>query len=137
MNEEIMKDMKDSMKKRRFIQKIKYKFKLWSISDKDIHEKRRILIDEAKPVFEEFSLKTGKKDLINVLSIKWFDKRIMSLPKYYILELHEQLQKIKDAKSKEAKSYFLHNFLINLTLSYSLHGWFIKNLFYYIRTGKS
>lgn len=128
MNSELNKILGKSLRKPTFIDKIKYKIKLIKLTNFEVDSMRKIIIKEAKPLFEDFYLNRKNKTIIEELTVKFLDKRIMSLPKENILELYTELNDLKRSKSKDAKTYLDMQFIWRLSLLYSLNGWFRKEL---------
>jgi hypothetical protein len=135
---EVIEFMEKTFKEKTFTDKTKRKLLLWKTPDSEIDKMREQLIKEAKPIFinhrHRMSGKNKDKpfDGLNKsfddLTIEYFDERIRSLPKEYILELFDELQYLKKTKSKEAREIISNLFVTNITVLYSLEGWFRRKL---------
>ena len=136
MDPEVKSYFEESLKKPTVLARIKYKIKLIKLKDSEINSMKHALIKEAKPLFSDFWLNRSDKNILDELTVKCFDKRILSLPKAKVFELYSNLNKLKNAKSKEAKEYMYVNFMTHLTLEYNSDNWFLEKAFYYARTGK-
>jgi len=136
MNPEVKQYLEKSLKRPRFIDVIKHRFKLFKLTDSEINLMKGILIKDASPLFNDFWLNREKVNIINKLTVKCFKERIMTLPKKDIFGLYSELIELKKAKSEEAKALRLEHFMMNITLYYGREGWFLRRVFDFARTGK-
>ena len=124
MDPEIKQDFERSLKKTTFFDKIRYKIKLMAMKESKIKNIRNILISYGKPIIETYY--PTKKNKLDELFLFFFEERIISLPKENVISLYRDFQKFRKANSKEAKDYFLEQFIVSLHTHYALNGWFLK-----------
>jgi hypothetical protein len=59
----------------------------------------------------------------------YFEKRMNTLPKDWIFDLHEDFLKMKQMKTEKGKEA-AKNYIVNkIGLSYNLNGWFLHEVF--------
>ena len=96
------------------------------VTKREINVMRRILIDEIGPLYKKFTFKTSGKSPLQKFSIEQYENRIQTLPKGIVLEIYELWSKLKQAKEQDTKEYIYFILMMQISLSYGLHGWFLK-----------
>jgi hypothetical protein len=68
---------------------------------------------------------SGNDEFKTETQIRYFEKRIRTLPRDTLIRLYEELDKIGQVKSEKVRENLLNNFCNSISLSYSLNGWFL------------
>jgi len=83
-------------------------------------------ITQTGPRFAEYVKKSVSYDeFMTDLQIRYFEKRIRTLPRETLIRLSEELEEIGKVKSEKVRERLLANFYHSLNLTYSLDGWFL------------
>jgi len=106
--------------------KILRKLRSLFISTAAMDQLRVDFIKKTEPSFAEYVTKmSGYDELMTELQIRYFEKRIRTLPRDTLVRLNGELEKIEQVRSEEVRKRLLSNFYNSLNLTYSLNGWFL------------
>jgi len=106
--------------------KIIRKIRTLFISTAAMDQLRVDFIKKTEPSFAEYVTKmSGYDELMTELQIRYFEKRIRTLPRDTLVRLNGELEKIEQVRSEEVRKRLLSNFYNSLNLTYSLNGWFL------------
>jgi len=107
---------------RKLIRKLRSLF----ISSERMEGLRGNFIAKTGPRFANHVKKSSSYDeFMTDLQIRYFEKRIRTLPREILIRLYEELEEIEKVKSEKVRERLLANFYQSLNLSYSLNGWFL------------
>jgi hypothetical protein len=108
------------------VTKIHKKIRNLFISRSKMNDLRGRFIQKTKPVFADYIKKSsGNDDFMTDLQIRYFEKRIRTLPRDTLLGLYDEYDKINRIKSDTVREKLLNYFYNSLSLSYSMNGWFL------------
>jgi hypothetical protein len=108
--------------RRKLIRKLRSLF----ISSERMDGLRGDFIQKTGPNFADYVKRSSSYDeFMTDLQIRYFEKRIRTLPRETLIRLYEELEKIGQVKSEKVRERLLANFYHSLNLSYSLNGWFL------------
>lgn len=124
MNEELAAMVKDAMRLPTWWDRIKNQIRLMMLKKSEVQFMCDTLIKDAKPLFQEHIMNQKEVTPLDRFALKCFDEGITRLPRDSVAELKEDLEKLKNAKSKEAKDFLKANLVNKLTVYYSLGRWF-------------
>ncbi|WP_048068351.1 hypothetical protein [Methanoregula boonei] len=83
-------------------------------------------IRKSEPRFTEYIKNlSGHDTLITDLQIRYFERRIHTLPKDTLIRLHDELEQIEQVRSPAVRERLLAQFCNSISLTYSLNGWFL------------
>jgi hypothetical protein len=105
--------------------RIKTGIKIKTLSPAEIYNMRKVLISEAKPIYEA---KLRKGDIIERFAMDYYDERINTLPRNILYDIYNAFTEYKNAHGKSFEDTAYIYFHMHLTTAYSLEGWFIKKL---------
>jgi hypothetical protein len=109
------------------ITKIHKKIRSLFISRSRMNDLRGHFIQKTEPFFADYIKKSaGNDEFMTDLQIRYFEKRIRTLPRDMLLRLYEEYEKINRVKSDAVREKLLNYFYNSLSLSYSMNGWFLK-----------
>jgi hypothetical protein len=108
------------------VTKIQKKIRNLFISRSKMNELRGRFIQKTKPVFADYIQKSGNDDFMTDLQIRYFERRIQTLPRDTLLRLYDEYDKINRVRSDAVREKLLNYFYHSLNLSYSMNGWFLK-----------
>jgi hypothetical protein len=84
------------------------------------------LIARTGPRFADYVKRSSAYDeFMTDLQIRYFEKRIRTLPRETLIRLSDELDEIGKVKSEKVRERLLANFYHSLNLTYSLNGWFL------------
>ena len=107
---------------RRFCRRIRGMF----TSPAEIGMIRENVIRTSEPHFTEYVKNlSGRDPLATDLQIRYFKKRIDTLPKDTLIRLHDEIDRIGRVRSPAVRERLLAQFCNSLNLTYSLNGWFL------------
>jgi hypothetical protein len=107
--------------------KIHKKIRNLFISRSRMNDLRGRFIQRTEPFFVDYIKKSsGNDNFITDLQIRYFEKRVRTLPRDALLRLIEEYDKINRVKSDKVREKLLNYFYHSLNLSYSMNGWFLK-----------
>jgi hypothetical protein len=108
------------------VRKIERKVRNLFVSRMRLNDLRGRLIRETEPFFAGYVRKlSGNDDFKTELQIRYFEKRIRTLPRDTLLRLYDEYEQINRVRSEKVREKLLDNFCNSLALSYSLNGWFL------------
>jgi hypothetical protein len=107
------------------VTKIHKKIRNLFISRSRMNDLRGRFIQNTKPVFADYIKKSGNDDFITDLQIRYFEKRIRTLPRDTLIRLYEEYDAINRVRSDAVREKLLNYFYYSLNLSYSMNGWFL------------
>lgn len=106
--------------------KIVQKVRNFFISSSAMDRLRVDFIRKTEPSFAEYVTKmSGYDELMTELQIRYFEKRIRTLPRDTLVRLNGDLERIGQVRSENVRKRLLFNFYNSLNLTYSLNGWFL------------
>jgi hypothetical protein len=106
-----------------FWEKIREKIKIMSLSEQEVDAMKRVLINEAKPLFVASH---NSNEIMDKLIVRYFDERIETLPKGALYDLYDSFIDFKNADGKEYAALARFGFITMMNLMYSLNGWFLN-----------
>ncbi len=108
------------------VRKIGRKVRNHFVSRARLDDLRGRLIRETEPFFADYVRKlSGNDDFKTELQIRYFEKRIRTLPRDTLLRLYDEYERIARVRSEKVREKLLDNFCNSISLSYSLNGWFL------------
>ena len=107
------------------VRKIHKKIRNLFISRSRMNDLRERFIRKTKPVFADYIKKPGNDDFMTDLQIRYFERRIRTLPRDTLIRLYEEYDTINRVKSDTVREKLLTYFYHSLNLSYSMNGWFL------------
>ncbi|MFZ1126694.1 hypothetical protein [Methanoregula sp.] len=108
------------------VRKIGRKVRNLFVSRARLDDLRGRLIRETEPFFADYVRKlSGNDDFKTELQIRYFEKRIRTLPRDTLLRLYDEYERIARVRSEKVREKLLDNFCNSISLSYSLNGWFL------------
>jgi len=108
------------------VRKIGRKVRNFFVSRARLGDLRGRLIRETEPFFADYVRKlSGNDDFKTGLQIRYFEKRIRTLPRDTLLRLYDEYERITRVRSEKVREKLLDNFCNSISLSYSLNGWFL------------
>lgn len=125
MNKTASDYLEKRLKSHSFWEKIRQKIKIMSLSEQEIDAMKKVLINEAKPLF--VASRTSN-DIINKLIARYFDERIETLPNSVVFDLYNQFIDFKNADGEEYAAVALFHFIVTMELMFSLDGWFLRKI---------
>jgi hypothetical protein len=83
-------------------------------------------IRRSEPHFTEYVKNlSGHDTLITDLQLRYFERRIHTLPRDTLIRLHDELERIEQVRSPAVRERLLTQFCNSINLTYSLNGWFL------------
>jgi len=108
------------------VRKIGKKVKNLFISPARMNDLRGRFIRKTEPFFANYMRSlSGNDEFMTELQIRYFEKRIQTLPRDTLIRLYDEYEKIGRVKSERVREKLLNNFCNSVSLSYSLNGWFL------------
>jgi len=84
------------------------------------------VIRRSEPHFTEYVKNlSGHDALITDLQLRYFERRIHTLPRDTLIRLHDELEQIEQVRSPAVREQLLTQFCNSINLTYSLNGWFL------------
>ena len=109
-----------------FAHKIRAKIRNLFASSAMLNDFRGDLIRKTGPYFADYVTKmSGHDRFMTELQIRYFEKRIRTLPKGTLIRLDNELERIDQVRSPNVRERLLANFCNSINLTYSLNGWFL------------
>jgi len=107
------------------VHKLGKKIKNLFVSRARMKDLRERFIRTTEPSFSNYIIKSGNDDFITELQIRYFEKRIRTLPRDTLIRLYDEYEKINRVRSEKVREKLLDYFCNSISLSYSLNDWFL------------
>ncbi len=107
------------------VHKLGKKIRNLFVSRARMKDLRGRFIQKTEPLFADYIRKSGNDDFMTELQIRYFEKRIRTLPRDTLLRLYDEYEKINRVRSEKVREKLLDYFCNSISLSYSLNDWFL------------
>ena len=107
------------------VHKLGKKIRNLFVSRARMKDLRGRFIQNTEPLFSDYIRKSGNDDFMTELQIRYFEKRIRTLPRDTLLRLYDEYGKINRVRSEKVREKLLDYFCNSISLSYSLNDWFL------------
>ena len=107
------------------VHKLGKKIRNLFVSRARMKDLRGRFIQKTEPLFADYIRKSGNDDFMTELQIRYFEKRIRTLPRDTLFRLYDEYGKINRVRSEKVREKLLDYFCNSISLSYSLNDWFL------------